>query len=93
MRSTYLIAAVVALAIPLAAMPWSETDVLAQDDKAKRKKSNSKSSDRKPSPPPASKSSGGYPSCNQGVLWVDTLCRLDDGRVCLVGEFDITDCK
>lgn len=34
----------------------------------------------------------GVPPC-YGVLWVDTLCQLKDGRVCYVDENELIDCR
>jgi hypothetical protein len=34
----------------------------------------------------------GWPPC-QGLLWVDTLCQLNDGRLCYVDENILVNCQ
>jgi hypothetical protein len=73
--------------------PLSEPTSIAQDVGPKKRKAEAKPARKSTPPAPKAAVGTGYPSCSQGILWVDSLCRLDDGRVCLVGEFDITGCK
>ena len=35
---------------------------------------------------------GSWPPC-RGVLWVDSLCQLNDGRVCYVDENELINCQ
>ena len=82
-----------AIAVALLAPPCAVTTSIAQDDAPRKRKAERMPSRKSPPPLPKASVGTGYPSCSQGLLWVDSLCRLDDGRVCLVGAYDITDCK
>lgn len=77
------IAAAIGIAIP------AGSDLGAQE--RREKKAPKKSTKRAP-PPKTGTTIGGYPPC-VGVLWVDSLCQLPDGRICFVDEHDLINCK
>lgn len=70
---------------------------LSQDNRERRVK-NSQSTEtyqrrRAKAPRPAARQqTGRWPPC-RGVLWVDALCQLDDGRVCYVDENMLIGCQ
>lgn len=84
----HLLATSVLIAILGVALP-AISELGAQEQS--EKKARNKSPKRTP-PPNAGGKMGGYPPCT-GIMWVDSLCRLPDGRVCVVGEYDLLNCK
>jgi hypothetical protein len=72
----------------------SATDLQAQQNERKAKQTASeKKKKKRKAPPRQAQAPGGYPSCHVGVLWVDTLCQMRDGRICSVDEYDLVNCN
>ncbi len=73
------------------------TSSLAQDKEQKDRKTRATQRTERPQrqqqQPSPSGGGGGYPSCESGVLWVDSLCRRADGRICQVDENDLVNCN
>lgn len=79
---TLAFGAMVPLMTPLA------TELEAQEQR--EKKVRPKTVKRTP-PPKGNAKSGGYPPCG-GIMWVDSLCQLPDGRICFVDEHELINC-
>jgi hypothetical protein len=56
--------------------------VEAQDQPRRSKASKQKAKRAKQTTQPAQ--TDGFPSCEAGILWVDTQCRRRDGKICTV---------
>ena len=72
--------------IPLAASGEAQQEKRATKQKVKKQA-------KRPAQKPAGTWSGdGIPSCNSGILWVDSQCRRADGKICMVGEEALLNC-
>jgi hypothetical protein len=63
----------------------------AQAEKDRKARAARKAKVRSSRPAAVPASSSGYPSCD-GLLYVDTLCQLPDGRTCYVDEYALVNC-
>ena len=84
-KLTLAIAVTAALGVAVAA----GGDLGAQEQT--ERKAPKKAVKRPPPPPKSSSKVGGYPPCT-GVLWVDSLCQLPDGRICFVDVHELINC-
>ncbi|MFM9847194.1 MAG: hypothetical protein ACKVP3_08535 [Hyphomicrobiaceae bacterium] len=84
----------VAVAIAVASLALLPSTAPAEAQQEKRAtKQKAKKQAKRPAPKPASTWGGdGIPSCNFGILWVDSHCRRADGKICTVGEEDLLNC-
>jgi hypothetical protein len=85
------------LAVAASLLVILESAALSQDNSERRirkSQATEKSKQRraKAAPPAARPQGSGWPSC-RGLLWIDSLCQLDDGRVCYVDENILVSCQ
>jgi len=66
----------------------------AQSDEPRERKARTSQKAQKAEPKRVQSSSGsGLPSCEAGVLWVDSLCRRRDGKTCFVDTESLINCQ
>lgn len=74
-----------------------ESAALSQDNSERRirkSQATQKSQQRraKAAPRAIRPQTSGFPPC-RGALWVDSMCQLNDGRVCYVDDNRLIDCR